>query len=66
MVGPIVKCEAVTHLRAVMGLLERRACQIVDIDRKTVRYSPRRPADKEVRTKLHDLANERRRFVSIR
>ena len=49
MVGPAVKREAVAHLRAVMGLSERRACSIVDVDRKTVRYSPRRPADAELR-----------------
>ena len=62
MVGPAVKREAVAHLRAVMGLSERRACSIVDVDRKTVRYSPRRPADAELRAKLRDLANARRRF----
>jgi len=62
MVGPAAKREAVAQLRAVMGLSERRACQIVDVDRKTVRYSPRRPADAELRAKLRDLANARRRF----
>ena len=62
MVGPAVKREAVAHLRAVMGLSERRACCIVDVDRKTVRYLPRRSADTELRAKLRDLANARRRF----
>ncbi len=62
MVGPAVKREAVAHLRAVMGLSERRACSIIDVERKTVRYSPRRPADAELRAKLRDLANARRRF----
>ncbi len=62
MVGPAVKRDAVAHLRAVMGLSERRACQIVEVDRKTVRYSPRRPTDTELRAKLRDLANARRRF----
>jgi hypothetical protein len=41
MVGPAVKREAVAHLRAVMGLSERRACHIVAIDRTTVRYTPK-------------------------
>jgi putative transposase len=45
-----------------MSLSERRACSIVDVDRKTVRYSPRRPADAELRARLRDLANARRRF----
>ncbi len=62
MVGPGVKREAVAQLQAVMGLSKRRACSIVNVDRKTVRYSQRRPADAELRQKLRDLANERRRF----
>ena len=45
-----------------MGLSERRACSIVGVDRKTARYSPRRPADAKLRQTLRDLANERRRF----
>jgi hypothetical protein len=59
---PAVKREAVAHLRAVMGLSERRACCIVAVDRKTVRYRSRRPDDAELRAKLRDLANARRRF----
>ena len=62
MVGPAVKREAVAHLRAVMGLSERRACDIVAIDRKTVRYAPKRAPDTELRQRLRDLANTRRRF----
>ena len=38
MVGPAAKREAVAHLRAVMGLSERRACHIVAADRKMIRY----------------------------
>ena len=62
MVGPAVKREAVAHLQAVMGLSERRACTIVNADRKMVRYQSRRPADTELRLRLRELANERRRF----
>ncbi len=62
MVGPAVKRDAVAHLRAVMGLSERRACRIVAIDRKTARYTSKRPADAELRAELRDLANARRRF----
>jgi len=36
--GPAVKREAVAHLQAVTGLSERRACSIVDADRKIIRY----------------------------
>ncbi len=45
-----------------MGLSERRACQIISADRKTIRYRSRRPPEVELRAKLRDLANERRRF----
>jgi transposase InsO family protein len=63
MVGPAAKREAVAHLQAVMGLSERRACSFVGADRKMIRYqSRRRPAEMELRTRLRDLANERRRF----
>lgn len=59
MVGPAAKREAVTHLK---GLSERRACQIISADRTTVRYRSSRPPEVELRIKLRDLANERRRF----
>ncbi|WP_152094740.1 IS3 family transposase, partial [Rhizobium dioscoreae] len=62
MVGPAAKREAVTHLKAVMGLSERRACQIISADRKTIRYRSSRPPEVDLRAKLRDLANERRRF----
>jgi putative transposase len=62
MVGPVAKREGVARLQAVMGLSERRACSIVDADRKMIRYRSRRAPDTELRTQLRDLANARRRF----
>jgi putative transposase len=62
MVGPVVKREGVAHLQASMGLSERRACQIVEADRTMIRYRSRRPPETELRKRLRDLANERRRF----
>ncbi len=62
MVGPAAKRDAVAHLKAVMGLSERRACQILSADRKMIRYRSCRPPEVALRTKLRDLANERRRF----
>src|SRR6266700_1207729 len=41
---------------------ERRACTIVAADRKMIRYRSRRPPDTELRARLRDLANQRRRF----
>jgi putative transposase len=66
MVGPAAKCEGVAHLRAVLGLSERRASFIVDADRKMIRYRSRRPAETELLTRMRDLANERRRAVGTR
>jgi transposase InsO family protein len=62
MVGPAAQREAVAHLKAEMRLSERRACQIIFADRKMVRYRSCRPPDVELRLRLRDLANERRRF----
>jgi transposase InsO family protein len=61
-VGPAAEREAVAHLKAQMGVSERRACSIVGADRKMVRYRSRRPPETELRAKLKALANERRRF----
>ncbi|TRL33455.1 IS3 family transposase [Rhizobium straminoryzae] len=62
MVGPAAKRDAVAHLRALMGLSERRACQIISADRKMIRYRSCRSPEVELRMKLRELANQRRRF----
>jgi putative transposase len=62
MVGPAAKREGVAHLQAVIGVSERRACSIVNADRKMIRYRSCRPPDTELRSQLRDLANERKRF----
>jgi putative transposase len=62
MVGPVAKREAIAHLQASMAMSERRACSIVGADRKMVRYRSRRPSEAQLRGRLRELANERRRF----
>jgi len=62
MVGPAAKRDAVAHLRKLLGMSERRACTLIAADRKMVRYRSRRPPDVELRRRLRDLANQRRRF----
>ena len=52
MVGPAAKREGVAHLRAAMGLSERRACIIVSADRTMIRYRSRRPPDTELREQI--------------
>ncbi|CAM4035240.1 hypothetical protein PARU111607_01165 [Palleronia rufa] len=61
-VGPAVKREAVTHLRAKHGLSERRACHIVGADRTMIRYRSQRAPNTVLRGRLRELATERRRF----
>ena len=41
---------------------ERRACSIIDADRKMIRYQSKRLPEAELRERLRSLANERRRF----
>ena len=66
MVGPGAKREAVAHLRKQFEMSERRACNVIAADRKMIRYRSRRPPDVELRSRLRDLANQRRRFGSRR
>jgi transposase InsO family protein len=62
MVGPAAKREAVAHLIDRFEMSERRACAVIATDRTTIRYRSRRPPETALRTRLRDLANERRRF----
>src|SRR3546814_17685574 len=41
---------------------ERRACRVIGADRKSVRYRSTRDDDADLRGKLRELANQRRRF----
>ncbi|MBM0171440.1 IS3 family transposase [Altererythrobacter sp. C41] len=61
-VTPAARREAVAHLQACHGMSERRACRVIDADRKSVRYRSTRGDDAELREKLRELANRRRRF----
>src|SRR3984885_921668 len=62
MVGPAAKREAIAHLQAELGLSERRACLIVSADPKMIRHRSCRAPDTELRVRLRELANARRRF----
>ena len=62
MVTPAVKREAVAHLKALLGLSERRACRLAGADRTMIRYQAQRAPDSVLRDRLRALANERRRF----
>jgi putative transposase len=62
MVTPAAEREAVTHLKAEHEMSERRACQILQCCRMTVRYASVRPDDTNLRDRMKAIAHERRRF----
>ncbi len=61
MVGLAAQRDAVSIL-CWAGVSERRACELVGAPRATIRYVSRKHADEEIRTRLEELAAERRRF----
>ncbi|UXC90619.1 MULTISPECIES: IS3 family transposase [unclassified Sphingobium] len=62
LVTPAAKREAVARLQAVLGMSERRACRVIGADRKSMRYRSQREDDADLRSKLRELAQQRRRF----
>lgn len=62
MVTPAGRRDAVAHLRTSLEVSERRACTIIAADRAAIRYRSRRPDDTDLRARLRELADERRRF----
>jgi putative transposase len=62
MVTPAAKREAVAHLQTTLGMSERRACAVVGADRKSMRYRSCRDGDGDLRSRLRELAQQRRRF----
>jgi len=62
MVTPGAKREAVARAREHHGLSERRACDLVGVSRRVIRYRSSRPDDGPLRQRLRELAAERRRF----
>ena len=71
MVTPAVRREVaetlafaaeVAHLRASLGVSERRACDIIGTDRTSIRYRSQRSDDAALRRRLRELAHQRRRF----
>jgi putative transposase len=61
MVSPRLRKQAVVVLRSEVAVSERRACGLIQIHRGTYRYR-RRPEDGQLRVRLRELAEERRRF----
>src|SRR3974390_6760 len=62
MVTPAARRAAIAHARESFGLSERRACSIVGVARRLVRYRHRRPDDAAIRLRMREMAMGRRRF----
>ncbi len=62
MVTPDVKRDAVAHVCKQHGVSQRRACEVLSIDRSSVRYRSIRPDDADIREAMKLVASERRRF----
>ena len=62
MVTPAVRREAVAHLVLHHEVSQRRACKVLEAARSVVRYHRRRADDAVLRTRLRELAHERKRF----
>lgn len=62
MVTPVEKRNAVVHLMEVHQVSQRRACDVLQVDRSLVRYLSRRGDDAELRDAIKRVSRERRRF----
>ncbi|OQW46653.1 MAG: transposase [Proteobacteria bacterium SG_bin6] len=62
MVTPGAKREAVAHAREHHGLSERRACSLIGVSRRVIRYQSTTGDDAPLRARLRELAAQRRRF----
>ena len=54
------------YIQAQHGLSERRACRVIQLNRCSARRPPPEDRDLLLRTRLRELAEERRRFGSPR
>jgi len=61
-VKPAAQRKAVEHVRQLFAISERRACFILAVDRTSMRYAHRRSDDGDLRSRLREIALERRRF----
>ena len=52
----------VGFVRECFGLSQRRACRLIGLSRNTVRYEKQPDGDEEIRRRLRELAEKRRRF----
>ena len=66
MVTPAARRSVVTHLKEGFQFSERRACIIVGLCRSSCRYQAKPKNDEEIRSRLRELAEQRRKFGAPR
>ena len=57
---------AASHVRESLGLSERKACLLVNVSSSVFRYQPKQGKDNELRQRMKELAEQRKRFGSPR
>ncbi|MBI5316136.1 MAG: IS3 family transposase [Nitrospirae bacterium] len=62
LVRPKAKRAAAQEVVARFGLSQRRVCQLVDVDRNTLRYQSRRSDDQKLRARVREMAEAKRRY----
>lgn len=62
LMGPAARFGAVERVMREHGYSERAACTLIGVDRSTFRYECADGGDTELRKRLRELANQRRRF----
>ena len=62
MVTPVGKRKAVVHLMEVHQVSQRRVCDVLQVDRSSMRYLSCRGDDAELRDAIKRVSRERRRF----
>ena len=62
MVTPDAKREAVARVVQEHGVSQRRACEVLSVDRSSIRYRSIRSDDACIREAMKKVASERRRF----
>ena len=60
--SPQVRREAVLVMQVEIAVSQRRACGLMEMDRGTCRYHRRRPEENQLRARMRELAETRRRF----
>lgn len=66
MVTPAARRNVVIYLKESYQFSERRACMIIGLCRSSCRYQAKPKNDDEIRLRLRDLAEKRRKFGSPR